>query len=63
MAPVMDIRQLLGRGIQETKFEDKTMSYTGLQDFKEEKPEILKMGPKAPLSRPRTRASQNNSYT
>lgn len=59
----MYVKQILDRGIQETRYEDKTLSYTGIRDFKEEQPEILKMGPKAPSSRPRTKASQNNSYT
>lgn len=59
----MDIKQILGRGVQETRFKDESFSYTGVRDFKEEKPEILKMEPKAPYSRPRTNASKINSYT
>jgi hypothetical protein len=59
----MRAQEILNRGIKETRFNDETMSYTGVRDFKEEKPEILKFGPKGPNSRPRPRASQNNSYT
>lgn len=59
----MRAQEILNRGIQETVYKDETFSYTGIRDFKEEKPEILKLGPKGPNSRPRTKASQNNSYT
>jgi hypothetical protein len=59
----MYVKQILDRGIQETRYEDKTLSYTGVRDFKEEQPEILKMGSKTPNPRPRTRASLNNSIT
>jgi hypothetical protein len=59
----MDIKQILGRGIQETVYKDESYSYTGVRDFKEEAPEILKLGPKGPASRPRSKASQNNSYS
>ena len=59
----MLIKQILGRGIQETRFNDESYSYTGTRDFKEEKPEIQVIGPKVPNSRPRTKVSQNNSYT
>jgi hypothetical protein len=59
----MNIQTILGRGIQETRYSDETLSYTGVRDFQEEKPEIVKLGAKGPTSRPRTKASQNNSYT
>jgi hypothetical protein len=59
----MDIKQILGRGIQETIYKDESYSYTGVRDFKEEAPEILKLGPKGPANRPRSKASQNNSYS
>lgn len=59
----MRVQEILGRGIQETSFKDETFSYTGLRDFKEEAPEILKMNPRGPKTRPRSKASQNNSYT
>lgn len=59
----MNIQQILGRGVQETRFKDESFSYTGIRDGQEEKPEILKLGPKGPNPRPRSRASQNNSYT
>lgn len=59
----MNVKQILGRGIQETQFKDESFSYTGLRDFKETTPEILKQEPRLPKSRPRPRASQNNSYT
>jgi hypothetical protein len=59
----MNVKQILGRGIQETVCKDESFSYTGLRDFKEEAPEILKLGPKPGNSRPRTKVSQNNSYT
>jgi hypothetical protein len=59
----MRAQEILSRGIDLRKNQDKTMSYTGLPDFKEEQPEFVKMEPKGPNSRPRSRASQNNSYT
>lgn len=59
----MKIQQILGQGIQETRFNDESYSYTGTRDFQEDKPEVLKLGPKPANSRPRTKASQNNSYT
>lgn len=59
----MNIQQILGRGIQETRFKDESFSYTGIRDFKEDAPEILKLGSKAANPRPRTKVSQNNSYT
>ena len=59
----MHISQILGRGVQETQFKDESFSYTGIRDFKEDKPEVIKQGPKPPNQRPRTKASQNNSYT
>lgn len=59
----MNIDQILGRGILQTEFKDSTYSYTGTKDFKESSPEVLKMESKAPTPRPRTKASQNNSYT
>jgi hypothetical protein len=59
----MNVKQILGRGIQETVYKDESFSYTGLRDFKEEKPEILTLGPKGLVSRPRSKVSQNNSYT
>lgn len=59
----MNVHQILSRGLQETRFKDETLSYTGVRDFKDEKPEIVKLGPKGPATRPRTKASQNNSYT
>lgn len=59
----MNIKQILDRGIQETIYKDESFSYTGTRDFKEEHPEIVKMGAKPPNTRPRTKASQNNSYT
>jgi hypothetical protein len=59
----MNIQQILGRGIQETRYKDESFSYTGVRDFKEDQPEILKMGPKLPNTKPRTKVSQNNSYT
>lgn len=59
----MRAQDILKRGIQETVYKDETYSYTGVRDFKEEKPEILKLGPKGPNSRLRTTASKNNSYT
>jgi hypothetical protein len=59
----MNVQQILSRGIQETVYKDETFSHTGIRDFTDQKPEILKLGPKGPVSRPRTRVSQNNSYT
>jgi len=59
----MQVRDILGRGIQETQFKDESYSYTGLRDFKEKDPEIVKQGPRVPDPRPRSKASQNNSYT
>lgn len=59
----MNIQQILGRGVQETRFADESLSYTGLRDFEDVKPEVIKQGPKLPNQRPRTKASQNNSYT
>jgi hypothetical protein len=59
----MNIKQILDRGVQETQYNDESYSYTGVRDFKEEKPEILKMGPKGPNLKPRTVASKNNSYS
>lgn len=59
----MNVKQILDRGIQETRYKDESFSYTGVRDFKEEAPEILKLGPKGLVSRPRTKVSQNNSYT
>jgi hypothetical protein len=59
----MRAQDIVNRGVQLTKNQDKTLSYTGLPDFKEEQPEILKMEPKAPSTRPRTVASKNNSYS
>jgi hypothetical protein len=59
----MNVKQILDRGIQETQYKDESYSYTGVRDFKEEKPEILKLGPKGPSNRPRTKSSQNNSYS
>lgn len=59
----MRAQEILSRGIQQIESKDKTFSHTGALDFKEEQPEILKIGPKGPYSRPRTKASQNNSYT
>jgi hypothetical protein len=59
----MNVKQILDRGIQETQYKDESYSYTGIRDFREEKPEILKMGAKTPINRPRTKVSKNNSYT
>lgn len=59
----MLVKEILGRGIQETQYKDETFSYTGTRDFKDDKPEILKLGPKGPNLRPRTIVSKNNSYT
>jgi hypothetical protein len=59
----MNAQQILSRGIQETKYKDESFSYTGIRDFKEDKPEIFRTNPKGPFNRPRTKASQNNSYT
>lgn len=59
----MNAQQIVDRGVQVVKNNDTSFSHTGLRDFKEASPEIIKMEPKAPTSRPRTRASQNNSYT
>ena len=59
----MRAQDILKRGIQETHYKDETLSYTGVRDFKEEKSEVLKLGPKGPNPRLRTKASQNNSYT
>ena len=59
----MKAQDILNRGIRETVYKDESYSYTGTRDFKEETPEILKMSPKPIQSRPRTKVSQNNSYT
>jgi hypothetical protein len=59
----MNAQQILSRGIQETRFKDETFSQTGVRDFGEQKSEVVKLGPKGPNQRPRTKASQNNSYT
>jgi hypothetical protein len=59
----MRAQDIVNRGVQETKSKDQTFSYSGRPDFKEENPQILKVEPRAPISRPRTKASQNNSYT
>lgn len=59
----MRATEILQRGIQETRFADTTYSHTGVRDFSEEKPEILRINPKGPSQKPRTKVSQNNSYT
>lgn len=59
----MRAQEIIGRGIQETKFADKTYSANGKPDFTPEEPEIISIGPKGPYSRQRTKASTNNSYT
>lgn len=59
----MRASDILSKGIREIKHEDKTYSYSGKADFKPDAPEIKVFGPKGPIQRPRTRASQNNSYT
>jgi hypothetical protein len=59
----MNAREIVNRGVRETVYQDQSFSYTGIRDFKEEKPEILKMGPKPANPRPRSKASQNNSYS
>ena len=59
----MRAAEIIERGIQRTEFADKTYSHTGQLDFKEEQPEIKVLGPKGPYSRPRTKASLNNSYS
>jgi len=59
----MRAQEILNRGIQKTEYKDKTFSKTGKPDFQPEEPEILTMNPKGPYSRPRTKASTNNSYT
>lgn len=47
--------------VQESK--DETLSYTGRPDFTPEEPEIRTLIRAAKTPRPRTRNSQNNSYT
>lgn len=59
----MRAQEILSHGIELRKNADKSYSHTGKQDFTPEEPEIKTLGPRAPYSRPRTRASQNNSYT
>jgi hypothetical protein len=59
----MRAQEILNRGIRETTFKDETLSYTGVRDFQEKQSEVMKLGPKGPIQRPRTKASQNNSYT
>jgi hypothetical protein len=59
----MRAQEIINRGIATTKNDDKTYSHTGKADFQEEAPEIYRTTPKGPNSRPRTKASQNNSYT
>jgi hypothetical protein len=46
---------------QESK--DETLSYTGKPDFTKEEPEILTLNPRGSRPRPRSRASELNSYT
>lgn len=58
----MRIQDILGR-VQETRHNDETLSYTGVRDFKDKDPEIVKMDPKSPNLKPRTTASKTNSYT
>ncbi len=56
--------EILKRGVQQIKNNDKTYSHTGRPDFSEEEnSDIKKFGPRGPYSRPRTKVSQNNSYT
>jgi hypothetical protein len=59
----MNIKQILDRGIEHKEFKDETYSYTGVRDFTEAKPEILTVGGKPAVNRPRTKVSKNNSYT
>ena len=59
----MRAADIIGRGVQLTEHKDTTYSHTGLQDFKELQPEVKTLGPKLPNPKPRSRASQNNSYT
>lgn len=59
----MRAADIVNRGVTVTKNDDKTFSHTGKPDFTEEAPEIYRTLPKGPNSRPRTKASQNNSYT
>lgn len=60
----MKAQDIINRGVQEIKHpSDKSFSYSGKPDFKEEQPEIFQIGPKPGYSRPRTKQSVNNSYT
>gem|GEM_PF-6784149 len=44
--------------------QDETFSYTGKKDFYVPEGDVRSIGPpNTPRSRPRTRSSQNNSYT
>lgn len=59
----MRAAEILNRGVQTIENKDESYSYTGLRDFKEPQPEIKTYGPKPLNPRPRSKASQNNSYT
>lgn len=59
----MNAQTILSHGIQYVKNGDTTFSHTGEADFKEKNPEVIKLTSGVTNSRPRTKASQNNSYT
>ena len=59
----MNAQIILSHGIQYVKNGDTTFSHTGVQDFKDANPEIVKTEPKVPNPRPRSKASLNNSIT
>lgn len=49
--------------VEERKNSDETLSYEGTKDFVQPDGEVKTLQTKLPLPRPRTKASQNNSYT
>lgn len=59
----MKAAEILSHGIEVRKNNDKSYSHTGKPDFQPEQPEIRTVGGHGPYSRPRTKASANNSYT
>lgn len=55
----MRIQDILGRGVEEIKSKDKTFSHPTTP----EKPDVLTFNEHPVKHRPRTKASENNSYT
>lgn len=60
----MDVRRDFISKVQEVKHpNDESFSHTGKSDFSPERPEIISISSGKTTGKPRTKASQNNSYT